>query len=129
MIKLPKHYGHCASYTTIKELETELTFFSYSENFINLPEMKRSPNLCTGLAFFFLIAFLRHRLVKTHFTILHVLHTKAKERKMSMKLIKNMGTKQLWNKSLINLSKEDVLLFHMAGTSNHIKSKKLLVML
>ena len=52
MIKLPKHYGHCASYTTIKELETELTFSSYSENFINLPEMKRNPNLCTGLAFY-----------------------------------------------------------------------------
>ena len=45
------YYGHCASYTTIEELETELTFSSNSEQQITLLEMKQSPNLCTGLAF------------------------------------------------------------------------------
>ena len=51
VIEMINHYGHCASYTIIEELDTELTFSSYSENFITPPEMKRSPNLCTGLAF------------------------------------------------------------------------------
>ena len=124
------HYGLCSSYTTIEELETEVTLSSYSESFITLPETKRSPNLFNGIAFDNLIAFLRHRLVKIDFMTPCVLYTNAKEKKMLMKLIKNMRTKQLWNKSLINLSKEDVLLFHEAWASNHIiKSKELLVML
>ena len=50
VIEMLNHYGHCASYATIEELETELTFSSNSENFITPPEMKRSSNLCTGLA-------------------------------------------------------------------------------
>ena len=44
-------YEHCANYTTTEELETERTFSLYSENFITPPEMKRSLNLCIGLAF------------------------------------------------------------------------------
>ena len=35
----------------VVEIETELTFSSYSENFITPLEMKRSPNLCACLAF------------------------------------------------------------------------------
>ena len=51
VIEMLNHYGLCSSYTTIQELETEVTFCSYSENIITPPEMKRSPNLCNGLAF------------------------------------------------------------------------------
>ena len=51
VIEILNHYGHCASCTNIEELQTELTFSSYSENFITPPEMNRSPNFCTGLAF------------------------------------------------------------------------------
>ena len=50
VIEVLNHYGHCTSYTTIEELETELTFSSNSEQQITPPEMKQSPNICTGLA-------------------------------------------------------------------------------
>ena len=51
VIKMFNLYGHCASYTTIEELETEVTFSSYSKKFIASPKMKKMKNLCTALAF------------------------------------------------------------------------------
>ena len=44
-------YGHCASYTTIEELETELAFSSLTKDKITPPEMKTESNRCTGLAY------------------------------------------------------------------------------
>ena len=51
VIEMLNHYGQCARNSNTEELETELPFSSYSENFITLSEMKRSPNPCIGLAF------------------------------------------------------------------------------
>ena len=51
VIEMLNRYGHCASYTTIEEIETELAFSSISERKITPPEMKKKSNQCTGLAF------------------------------------------------------------------------------
>ena len=51
MIEMMNRYGHCVSYTTIEELETELAFSSHKKDQIAPSEMKTNSNLCTGLAF------------------------------------------------------------------------------
>lgn len=44
-------YGHCCSYNTIEELETEATFASSSRSNICPEGVQLSPGLCTGVAF------------------------------------------------------------------------------
>ena len=42
--------GHCASYTTLEELETELTY-SMEDNDLTPDGIEKDPNLATGVAF------------------------------------------------------------------------------
>lgn len=44
-------FGHCCSYTTIEELESEATYVAISRSQISPDDIVRKPNLCTGLAF------------------------------------------------------------------------------
>ena len=85
VIELLNHYGHCASYTTIEELETELTFSSNSEQQITLLEMKQSPNYVLVLLSIILIVSSKHQVAKTLSTILFALRTSDKPKKVPMK--------------------------------------------
>lgn len=44
-------YGHCCSYTTLEELETEATYYAASRSQICPHDIVRKPNLSTGVAF------------------------------------------------------------------------------
>lgn len=51
LITMANEYGHCCSYTTLEELETEATISSKSFSDICPSDIIRQPNLNTGLAF------------------------------------------------------------------------------
>ncbi|CAG9760201.1 unnamed protein product [Ceutorhynchus assimilis] len=51
IITILNRYGHCSSYTTLQELETDATFSSSNQLDICPEDIIRAPNLCTGLAF------------------------------------------------------------------------------
>ena len=92
VIEMLNHYGHCASYTTVEELETELTFSSCSEKKITPPEM--SCIIALDWPLIILIASLKHQVVKIHFTTLYVLHISV-WLKMKKRLIKKTTRYQL----------------------------------
>lgn len=51
IITITNEYGHCCSYTTLQELETEATFSLSSSSEICPKNIIRQPNLGTGVAF------------------------------------------------------------------------------
>lgn len=51
IIDIINRYGHCCSYHTIEELETEATFSSSNSSTLCPPGIIHSPNLHTGVAF------------------------------------------------------------------------------
>lgn len=51
MVNTLHKYGHCCSYTTLEELETEATFNSCLRTDICPEDISRTENKCTGLAF------------------------------------------------------------------------------
>lgn len=51
VIEMLNRYGHCVSYSTVEEIQIELTFKACQESKISPPEMKLRPEYCTGLAF------------------------------------------------------------------------------
>lgn len=51
VIDIINKYGHCCSYSTIEELETEATFASCSKSVICPEDVYLWPNYCTGVAF------------------------------------------------------------------------------
>ena len=50
VIEVLNRLGHCASYTTLEELETELTY-SMEDNDLTPDGIEKDPNLATGVAF------------------------------------------------------------------------------
>ena len=51
VVDLINKLGHCCSYNTIEELETEATFFMSSKNNICPDDTTLLPDLCTGVAY------------------------------------------------------------------------------
>lgn len=51
IINIINKFGHCCSYTTTEELETEATFNATSSSQICPDDIVRKPNLSTGVAF------------------------------------------------------------------------------
>lgn len=51
VIDILNRFGHCCSYNTIEELETEATFFSADSSSICPQGITLSPDLCMGVAF------------------------------------------------------------------------------
>lgn len=51
VIDIINKYGHCCSYNTIEELETEATFTSCEKSMICPEDIRLSPDHCTGVAF------------------------------------------------------------------------------
>ena len=51
IVNILNKYGHCCSYTSLEELETEATFASGNRLEICPEDILRTTNLCTGLAF------------------------------------------------------------------------------
>lgn len=50
-LDLLNKYGHCCSYNTIEELETEAMFSSLSKSIVCPEDVKLSPIYCTSVAF------------------------------------------------------------------------------
>ncbi|KAL4702142.1 hypothetical protein ACJJTC_019418 [Scirpophaga incertulas] len=51
IIDIIHRYGHCISYPGVEELETEATYTSVEKSSVCPETIKKSPDLCTGLAF------------------------------------------------------------------------------
>lgn len=51
IVNLLSRYGHCCSYTILEELETALTFSTVNSDFVCPEDIKRRPDLNTGVAF------------------------------------------------------------------------------
>ena len=51
MVEILNRYGYCTNYTTIEEIESELTFSVTSETRISPKEMVLDPGFCSGIAF------------------------------------------------------------------------------
>ena len=51
VIDLVSRYGHCCSYHTIEELETEATIYADSKSLIRPVNANLQSNICTGVAF------------------------------------------------------------------------------
>ncbi|GFW58400.1 hypothetical protein TNCV_3320821 [Trichonephila clavipes] len=51
MINILNRLGHCCSYNTLEELETEATISSVNRSQICPPDIIQSPSLSTGVAF------------------------------------------------------------------------------
>ena len=51
VVEMLNRYGHCVSYTTTEEIETELTFSVTTASKISPQDMQLNPSLCTGIAF------------------------------------------------------------------------------
>lgn len=51
IINILSKYGHCCSYTTLEELETELTFSTVNSTHVCPEDILRRPDLNTGVAF------------------------------------------------------------------------------
>lgn len=51
IIEIIHRYGYCMSYTGFEEIETEATFTSVAMSSLCPEITKKSPNLCTGVAY------------------------------------------------------------------------------
>lgn len=51
VIDILNKYGHCCSYNTIEELETEATFVSFSKSVICPENINLLPDFYTGVAY------------------------------------------------------------------------------
>ncbi|CAH0562871.1 unnamed protein product [Brassicogethes aeneus] len=51
VVNILSKYGHCCSYTTLEELETELTFSTVNSGYVCPEDILRRPDLNTGVAF------------------------------------------------------------------------------
>ncbi|CAH2103948.1 unnamed protein product [Euphydryas editha] len=51
IIDIIHRYGHCISYPGVEELETEATYTSIEKSSVCPETIKKSPDLCTGVAF------------------------------------------------------------------------------
>ncbi|CAH2228320.1 jg1066, partial [Pararge aegeria aegeria] len=51
VVNILSKYGHCCSYTTLEELETELTFSTVNSDHVCPEDIQRRPDLNTGVAF------------------------------------------------------------------------------
>lgn len=51
LIDIIHRYGHCISYPGIEELETEATYTSIKKSSVCPETIKKSPHLCTGVAY------------------------------------------------------------------------------
>lgn len=51
IINILSTYGHCCSYTTLEELETEMTFSTANSAYVCPEDILRRPDLNTGVAF------------------------------------------------------------------------------
>ncbi|CAH2098161.1 unnamed protein product [Euphydryas editha] len=51
IIDIVHRYGHCISYPGIEELETEATYTSIKKSTLCPETIKKTPNLCTGVAY------------------------------------------------------------------------------
>lgn len=51
VVNILSKYGHCCSYTTLEELETELTFSTVNSDYVCPQDILRRPDLNTSVAF------------------------------------------------------------------------------
>lgn len=51
IVDIVNRYGHCISYQSVEELETETTYASIEKSNLCPEKIKKTPELCTGLAY------------------------------------------------------------------------------
>lgn len=51
VVNILSKYGHCCSYTTLEDLETELIFSTVNSDHVCPEDIQRRPDLNTGVAF------------------------------------------------------------------------------